>query len=81
MVGCLRTCYIGLEAFGFAPMFTAACNAGMLGILEETEASIVAGVRAHLGGVSFMPAKGWLGTDLPTLRPDVKIIDESVSAR
>jgi glutaconate CoA-transferase subunit A len=76
MVGCLRTCYIGLEAFGLAPMFTATANAGELGIMEETEASLVAGVRAHLGGVSFIPAKGWIGTDLPALRPDVKIIDD-----
>src|SRR5579864_4288699 len=41
--GCVRrvrTCYFGLESFGFAPNFTAAAAAGTLEIVEESEASL-----------------------------------------
>ncbi len=76
MVSTVRTCYFGLEAFGFAPMFTQAANEGRLRVMEETEASLSYGIRAHLANVSFMPAYAWLGTDLLKLRPDVKVIDD-----
>lgn len=75
--GCVRqtrTCYFGLEAFGFAPMFTQAAQTGALTIIEETELSLALGIRAAMAGVSFMPSDAWLGTDLPRLRPDVKTI-------
>ncbi|HEX3050526.1 MAG TPA: CoA-transferase [Aggregatilineaceae bacterium] len=69
-----RTCYFGLEAFGFAPMFTQAANQGKLQIIEETEASLALGMRAQMAGVGFMPSTAWLGTDLLKLRPDVKTV-------
>jgi len=75
--GCIartRTCYFGLEAFGFAPMFTAAASEGWVTVIEETEASLAMGIRAALGAVGFMPSRAWIGTDLPRLRPDVKTV-------
>ncbi|NLX09382.1 MAG: CoA transferase subunit A [Chloroflexi bacterium] len=69
-----RTCYFGLEAFGFAPMFTQAANQGQVQVLEETEASLAYGIRARLAGVGFMPSTAWIGTDLLALRPDVKTV-------
>lgn len=72
----VRTCYFGLEAFGLAPMFTRAANAGKLEVVEETEASLAFGLRAALAGVGFMPGRGWLGTDLPKVRPDVRVISD-----
>ncbi len=74
MVRQLRTCYFGLESFGLAPMFTYCANRGMVEILEETEASLSFGLRAHIAGVGFMADRGWLGTDLPRLRPDVRTV-------
>jgi glutaconate CoA-transferase subunit A len=74
MVGTVRTCYFGLEAFGLAPHFTQAAAEGEVQILEETEASLAYGLRASLAGVGFMPSIAWLGTDLPLLRPDVKTV-------
>ncbi|NWF70981.1 MAG: CoA transferase subunit A [Chloroflexi bacterium] len=73
-VGTVRSCYFGLQDFGFAPMFTAAAQEGKIRVLEETEASIVMGIRARMAGVGFMPARAWQGTDLLKLRPDVKSI-------
>jgi glutaconate CoA-transferase subunit A len=70
----VRTCYFGLESFGLAPMFTRAAAAGELEVVEETEASLAFGLRATLAGVGFMPGRGWLGTDMLKVRPDVKVI-------
>ncbi|MBM4425330.1 MAG: CoA transferase subunit A [Chloroflexi bacterium] len=72
----VRSCYFGLEAFGLAPMFTQAANLGEIEIIEETEASLAFGIRAALANVGFMAGRGWLGTDLPTLRPDVKTVTD-----
>jgi len=79
MVSTIRTCYFGLEVFGTAPIFTHLANKGEINILEETEASISAGLRAKMAGIGFMPAKAWLGTDLPLLRKDVKTIQDPYS--
>lgn len=75
----IRTCYFGMEAFGLAPMFTQAANLGEIEILEETEASLAFGLRATLADVGFMPGRGWLGTDLLKLRPDVKTVTDPYS--
>jgi glutaconate CoA-transferase, subunit A len=75
----VRTCYFGLEAFGLAPMFTQAANLGEIEIVEETEASLGFGLRGTLSNVGFMPGRGWLGTDLPRLRPDVKTVIDPYS--
>jgi len=79
MATCIRTCYIGLEIFGLAPMFTYLANRGEIKIIEETEASLAFGLRAQMAGVGFMPGRGWLGTDLPKLRPDVKTVIDPYS--
>lgn len=79
LVSRTRTCYFGLEAFGFAPMFTAAVQAGRCTVIEETEASLAFGIRAQMAGVGFMPSPAWRGTDLPALRPDVKSVVDPYS--
>jgi len=79
MVSSVRTCYFGLEIFGFAPMFTYLANRGKIKIIEETEASLAFGLRAQMASIGFMPGRGWLGTDLPRLRPDVKTIIDPYS--
>jgi len=79
MVSRIRTCYFGLEAFGLAPHFTTSAAEGSIEIVEETEASLALGLRASLAGIGFMPSSAWLGTDLPTLRPDVKTVTDPYS--
>jgi len=75
----MRTCYFGFEVFGLAPMFTQASNLGEIEVMEETEISLASGIRATLGGIGFMPGRGWIGTDLPRLRPDVQRIRDPYS--
>ncbi len=80
--GCVkrvRSAYFGLEAFGLAPMFTQFVQSQRIELLEETEASIVMGIRAQIAGLGFLPSTAWLGTDLPALRPDVKTVADPYS--
>ena len=80
--GCVkrvRSAYFGLEAFGLAPMFTRFAQSQRIEVIEETEASIVMGVRARIAGLGFLPSNAWLGTDLPALRPDVKTVADPYS--
>ena len=79
MISKVRTCYFGLEIFGLAPMFTYLANRGDIEVIEETEASLAFGLRAQMAGINFMPGRGWLGTDLPKLRPDVRTIIDPYS--
>lgn len=73
-VSAVRSCYFGLESFGLAPMFTEKAGRGELRVIEETEASIGSGLRAAAAGLGFIPSTAWIGTDLPSLRPDVKTV-------
>lgn len=75
----VRSCYFGLEVFGLAPMFTEAANAGKIEVVEESEASLGFGLKAALSNVGFMPGRGWIGTDMLKLRPDVKTIVDPYS--
>lgn len=79
LVSRTRTCYFGLEAFGFAPMFTQAVQAGRCTVIEESEASLAFGIRARMAGVGFMPSRAWQGTDLLALRPDVRTVRDPYS--
>lgn len=72
-VSTVRTCYFGLEIFGLAPMFTQKAAHG-LKIIEETEATLAQGFGAALARLGFLPIQGLLGTDILSVRPDLKII-------
>lgn len=76
MVERSRTCYFGLESFGLAPMFTSAAGDGAIETIEESEASIANGLRAKMAGVSFMPSRAWQGSDMFSVRQDVRIIKD-----
>jgi glutaconate CoA-transferase subunit A len=79
LVSRVRSCYFGLEIFGLAPMFTYCASLGALEIVEETEMSLALGLRARIAGVGYMPGRAWLGTDLPRLRPDVRLVKDPYS--
>ena len=79
LVRTVRACYFGLESFGLAPMFTQAGNLGDIEIVEESEASLTFGLKATLADVGFMPGRGWVGTDMLRLRPDVRMVSDPYS--
>jgi glutaconate CoA-transferase subunit A len=56
--------YVGFETLGMAPRFRNAVEKGRLPVEEHTCASVHAGLRAAIQGVSFMPMAGLTGSDL-----------------
>jgi glutaconate CoA-transferase subunit A len=50
--------YVGFEHLGFAPAYQASVADGDIRFVEYTEFLFVAGLRASLAGLPFMPAKG-----------------------
>ena len=80
--GCVaktRSCYFGLESFGLAPMFSDKVRNGRLTIIEESEASIACGLRAAVGQLGFIPSRAWQGTEMFSVRPDVKTVIDPYS--
>lgn len=70
----LRSCYVGLETFGLAPMFTRLATQRAFELVEETEVTLALGLRAALGRLDFLPHRALLGTDLPSVRPDLETV-------
>jgi len=80
--GCIkriRSCYFGLEIFGFAPNFTQAAQSGQIEIVEESEASLALGIRATMHGAGIGVSSAWQGTDMFRLRPDVRTVSDPYS--
>lgn len=73
-VSTVRSCYFGLEIFGLAPMFTRAAADGGIKLVEETEATLSQGFAAKLNHLGFLPVQGLLGTDILSVRPDLKVL-------
>jgi glutaconate CoA-transferase subunit A len=70
MVERVRTCYFGLEIFGFAPSFTAAVHAGRLEVVEESEASLAMGILQTV----VDPYSGETLTAFPAIGCDVAVL-------
>lgn len=71
--GCVstcRSCYFGLEIFGFAPMYTALASG--LKIVEETEATICGSFR----GRAAIPILR--DTDVLRDRPDIRVVGGAI---
>ena len=73
-VSTVRSCYFGLEVFGLAPMFTKAAGEGTIKLVEETEATLSQGFAAKLNHLGFLPVQGLLGTDILSVRTDLKVL-------
>jgi glutaconate CoA-transferase subunit A len=70
-VSVVRSAYTGFDFLGLAPHFG---KDHTVCIVEETEASIIQGVKAALAHVGFMPFRGTLQTDIMKVRPDLKTV-------
>ncbi|MEM2143807.1 MAG: CoA-transferase [Candidatus Jordarchaeaceae archaeon] len=68
----IRSCYVGFEMFGLAPNYRRAAENGDLEIIEETEITIVLGLKATLLQVPHLPTRGIRCTDVMKVRKDLK---------
>ncbi len=62
---------VTLEAFGLAPSFRRAVQAGELPITEISALSLQIALEAGAHSVPFLPLRGPIGSDLVALHPDV----------
>jgi glutaconate CoA-transferase, subunit A len=63
--------YVGLFWHGLAPSFRRAVEAGEVEVRDFSESSIVARFLAACSGLSFMPVKAILGTDMAAQDPSI----------
>jgi len=59
-----NTIYVGFEQLGFAPAYGAAVAAGTVEARDYSELLMLAGLRASLAGLPFLPTRGAQGSDV-----------------
>ncbi|MDA0676112.1 MAG: CoA transferase subunit A, partial [Proteobacteria bacterium] len=77
--GCVaevRVPYLGFEYLGLAPCFRAKAGAGELRVWECDETLLLAGLEAATKSMPTGFAKAGVGTDIPKLNPDLKVIED-----
>jgi glutaconate CoA-transferase subunit A len=68
--------FVGFETvFGMAPGYRRAVERGELEVKEHACYSVIAGLRAAIQGVPFMPIAGMQGSDVPEARGFKTVID------
>lgn len=66
---------------GGGPLFRAAAEGGRISVWECEEGVLTAGLRAAAMGLPFMPWRGGVGTSLPDLNPDLKVIEDPIEGQ
>jgi glutaconate CoA-transferase, subunit A len=59
-----RTSYVGFEQLGAAPAFTAAVASGAIDLVEYSEFTFIAGLRAASAGLPWFPTRGAIGSEV-----------------
>ena len=81
--GCVRktVCYYAGGGTGVpvAPSFRHAAEQGAIEVWECEEGILTSGLDAAARGLPFLPWRGGVGTSLPALNPDLKVITDPVA--
>ena len=73
--------FVGYETpFGMAPAYRKAVETGVVEAREHDCATVIAGLRAAIQGVPFMPVAGLMGSDLPVARGFQALVDPYTGA-
>jgi glutaconate CoA-transferase subunit A len=71
--------FVGYETpFGMAPAYRRGVESGAVAAKEHACATVIAGLRAAIQGVPFMPVAGLFGSDLPAAR-GFQLVDDPYS--
>lgn len=83
--GCVRRImlpYVGVEGmYATAPFFRRAAEAGSIEIRELDEGMILTMFKAARQGLDFLPWRGGVGTSLPELNSDLKVIADPFTGK
>ncbi|MDG2114924.1 MAG: CoA-transferase [Actinomycetota bacterium] len=63
---------------GGGPSFRRAAEEGRIEVWECEEGILAAGLRAAAQGLPFLPWRGGVGTSLPDVNPDLRIIEDPI---
>lgn len=77
--GCVsevRVPYLGFEYLGLAPCFRTAAESGAVRAWECDETLLITALEATAKSLPSGLARAGVGTDLPKLNPDLKVIDD-----
>lgn len=81
--GCVRktVCYYAGGGTGVpvAPSFRHAAEQGAIEVWECEEGILTSGLDAAARGLPFLPWRGGVGTSLPELNPDLKVITDPIA--
>jgi glutaconate CoA-transferase subunit A len=75
----VRASYVGLDIIGFAPLFTQGVQEGQIRFTEETEATMMFGMKATQWRLPFMPARALVGSEIVEVRDDLQEYDCQIS--
>jgi glutaconate CoA-transferase subunit A len=78
-VDVVRSCYVGLEILGLAPMYRRMVAEGSIRAIPETEATVAYGLRAARARSDFLPARIWAGTEMLAARDDLQLVTSPYS--
>ena len=75
----VRSSYVGLDVIGPAPLFTRGATTGAFDYTEETEATLMFGMKATMYRLPFMPSRALVGSEIVTSRDDLLEYDCQIS--
>lgn len=78
-VSCVRSSYVGLDLVGLAPLFSRRATSGAVRYVEETEATVMFGIKATVYRLPFMPARALVGSEIVEVRDDLVEYDCQLS--
>jgi glutaconate CoA-transferase subunit A len=78
-VRCIRSSYVGLDILGMAPLFTRGATTGAFDFVEETEATLMFGMKATVYRLPFMPSRALVGSQIVDSRADLQEYDCQIS--
>ena len=83
--GCVRKAISYYAGGGFgvpvAPSFRRAAESGKIQVWECEEGILTAGLNAAGQGLPFLPWRGGVGTSLPEVNPDLKVIEDPIEGQ
>lgn len=75
----IRVPYLGFDHLGLAPAFRQAARDATIAIWECDETQLLAGLEASAKDVPSALVKTGVGTDLPRLNPDLKLMEDPIT--
>jgi len=78
-VATVRSSYVGLDILGFAPLFQSGVRSGAVTYVEETEATLMFGMKATQYRIPYLPSRALVGSQIVDTRDDLQEYDDQLT--